>query len=151
MKFKEYLTQYLQTFSQQQCYNLFKQHHNAIEKDVLKEEVINAGLEKEKILLDRIKLENLIEELHQKKEELTQKFIDEKERSKTLENSLTDSVRKGKEKHKSLIKLQDEISFVTHEMEEAELFLAEMEEKYNSKISVILQQKCILFLKIMSV
>ena len=33
----EYLTQYLQTFSQQPCYAFFKEHHNEIEKDVLKQ------------------------------------------------------------------------------------------------------------------
>lgn len=33
----EYLTQYLQTFSQHHSYNFFKQHHNDIEKDVLKD------------------------------------------------------------------------------------------------------------------
>jgi hypothetical protein len=33
----EYLTQYLQSFSQQSCYSFFKEHHNDIEKDVLKQ------------------------------------------------------------------------------------------------------------------
>ncbi len=37
----EYLTQYLQTFSQQHCYTFFKEHHNDIEKDVLKQISIN--------------------------------------------------------------------------------------------------------------
>ncbi len=37
----EYLTQYLQTFSQQRCYTFFKEHHNDIEKDVLKQISIN--------------------------------------------------------------------------------------------------------------